>query len=136
MAEREAMIKKTKKKGRSTRKVNLARLYSAMNKMSDDAVDKEILRRFKILIDSCDQDLTKISVDAVVKDPDNVDIAEFHEGLQPYIRHYIFLVKKSAKGDNEKPKSKSKSKPKSTVRPKSVKSVKSVKTVKRAKAKA
>jgi len=134
MAEREAMIKKTKKKGRSTRKVNLARLYTAMNKMSDDAVDKEILRRFKILIDSCDQDITKVAVDAVFKDPDAVDIAEFHEGLQPYIRHYIFLIKKSAKSDNEKPQSKPGAKSKSVKAIKSSGSVKSAKSAKAAKA--
>lgn len=117
MAEREAMIKKTKKKGRSTRKVNLSRLYTAMNKMSEDAVDKEILKRFKILIDSCDQDLTKIAVDSVFKSPDAVDINEFHEGLQPYIRHYIYLVKKSAKNNDEKPKSRAKTvKSKKTVK--------------------
>lgn len=127
MAEREAMIKKTKKKGRSTRKVNLARLYTAMNKMSEDAVDKEILKRFKILIDSCDQDITKLSVDMVFKDPSAVNINDFHEGLQPYIRHYIFLVKKNTKGVDEKPKSTK------AVRAKGLKSVKTVKTVKSAK---
>lgn len=92
-----AVVTKSNRKGRSKRKTNLTRLYTTMNKMSQDAVDKEIVKRFKILIDTADEDITKVSVDEILKTPESVDIQQYHESLQPYIRHYLFMNKRLSK---------------------------------------
>lgn len=92
-----AVVAKSNRRGRSKRKTNLNRLYTAMNKMSADAVDKEILKRFKILIDTSDEDLPKIRVDEILKTPEVVDLPQFHESLQPYIKHYLFMIKRLTK---------------------------------------
>ncbi|MFW5808409.1 MAG: hypothetical protein ACOC2H_03150 [Spirochaetota bacterium] len=92
-----AVVTKSNRKGRSRRKTNLTRLYTTMNKMTQDAVDKEIVKRFKILIDTSDEDLPKVRIDEILKDPGNTDVSQFHESLQPYIRHYLFMNKRQSK---------------------------------------
>jgi hypothetical protein len=68
-----------------------------MNKVASDAVDKEIIKRFKTLIDTCEEDITKSSLLQVLKNSKDVDVNSFHESLQPYIKHYIFMVKRNKK---------------------------------------
>ncbi|MDA3900674.1 MAG: hypothetical protein PF637_09180 [Spirochaetes bacterium] len=92
-----AVVTKSNRKGRGKRKVNLSRLHAAMNKLATDAVDKEIVKRFKILIDTSDEDLTKVRVDEILKNPQKVEINTFHESLQPYVKHLLFLEKKKSK---------------------------------------
>jgi hypothetical protein len=92
-----AVVTTSNRKGRSKRKTNMNRLYSAMNKLAVDAVDKEILKRFKILIDTADEDLTKAKVDEILKTPESVNISDYHESLQPYIRHHLFMVRRASK---------------------------------------
>lgn len=77
------------------KKVNLLKIYSEMNKLSNDAVDKEVIKRFKIIIDTIEEDITKKSLQLVLKDPKSVTISDFSESLQPYIKHYVFLIKRS-----------------------------------------
>ncbi|MBN1533555.1 MAG: hypothetical protein JXA20_12880 [Spirochaetes bacterium] len=79
------------------KKHNLLKIYTEMNKMSLDAVDREVLKRFKIIIDTCEEDITKVSMNLVLKDPKNVNISSFHESIQPYIKHYLFLSKRNQK---------------------------------------
>ncbi|MBP8084279.1 MAG: hypothetical protein KAZ87_13855 [Spirochaetes bacterium] len=90
-------VKKTMKKNRIKKKTNLLKLYSVMNKLTHDAVDKEVVKRFKILIDSSDEDFTKAEVDGIIKHNQNLDLTHYHEGLQPYIRHYVFMAKRKIK---------------------------------------
>ncbi|MBN1497223.1 MAG: hypothetical protein JXA07_10675 [Spirochaetes bacterium] len=78
-----------------TKKINLLKLYSEMNKLSNDAVDKEVIKRFKIIIDTSDEDITKKSLSLILKEPKNVNVADFSDSLQPYIKHYLFLMKRS-----------------------------------------
>lgn len=78
-----------------TKKVNLLKLYSEMNKLQNDAVDKEVIKRFKIIIDTSEEDITKKSLHLILKEPKSVNILEFNDSLQPYIKHYIFLLKRS-----------------------------------------
>lgn len=85
---------KTKRK---SKKVNLLKLYAEMNKISNDAVDREVIKRFKVIIDTCEEDITKTSLTTVLRDPRGVDIATFDEIFQPYIKHYIFLLKRTGK---------------------------------------
>jgi hypothetical protein len=65
-----------------------------MNKLSNDAVDKEVIKRFKIIIETSDEDITKKSLMLILKEPKSVDIADFTDNLQPYIKHYLFLIKR------------------------------------------
>ncbi len=78
-----------------TKKINLLKLYSEMNKLSHDAVDKEVIKRFKVIIDTSEEDITKKNLGVILKDPKSVTIADFSDGLQPYIKHYLFLVKRN-----------------------------------------
>jgi hypothetical protein len=87
------VVKNTKK--RTVRKNNLLKLCTIMNKIAEDAVDKEIIKRFKILIDTCDEDIAKTKLDIIVKKPETVDLDIFHESLQPYIKHYLFMIKRN-----------------------------------------
>jgi len=78
-----------------TKKINLLKLYSEMNKLSHDAVDKEVIKRFKVIIDTSEEDITKKSLGLILKDPKSVIINDFSDGLQPYIKHYLFLMKRN-----------------------------------------
>ena len=84
----------TTKVRKNTKKTNLTKLYNQMHKMSLDAVDNEIIKRFKILIDASEDDVSKNDVDQLMNDPKNSDASIFPEGLQPYVRHYIFMSKR------------------------------------------
>jgi hypothetical protein len=78
-----------------TKKINLLKLYSEMNKLSHDAVDKEVIKRFKVIIDTSEEDITKKNLGLILKDPKGVSIADFSDSLQPYIKHYLFLIKRN-----------------------------------------
>ncbi len=79
------------------KKINLLKLYSEMNKLSNDAVDKEVIKRFKIIIETSEEDITKKSLHLILKEPKSVNIADFHDSLQPYIKHYLFLMKRETR---------------------------------------
>ncbi|TFH39917.1 MAG: hypothetical protein E4G96_08455 [Chrysiogenales bacterium] len=85
-------VKSTRTK---TKKVNLLKLYAEMNKLSHDAVDKEVIKRFKIIIDTIEEDITKKSLLQILRDQKSVIASEFGDALQPYIKHYLFLDKRS-----------------------------------------
>jgi hypothetical protein len=84
-------------KRKSKKKSNLSRLCLEMNKLTRDAVDKEVTKRFKILIETTEEDITKVSLNQILKDPKDVDLSIFHESLQPYIKHYLFMAKRNKK---------------------------------------
>ncbi|HON16828.1 MAG TPA: hypothetical protein PKX79_00750 [Spirochaetota bacterium] len=87
----------TKKVNKSAKKTNLMKLYNHMNKLSIDAVDNEVLKRFKMLIDACEEDVPKNDIDQLMGDPKGTDTSIFPEGLQPYIKHYVFMTKRNLK---------------------------------------
>ena len=89
--------KQTTKSKAKKKKFNLLRIYTEMNKLSADAVDREVIKRFKILIDTGEEDITKVSMNLILKEPKNVNVSSFHESLQPYIKHYLFLYKREHK---------------------------------------
>ncbi|MCP4130624.1 MAG: hypothetical protein GY754_06545 [bacterium] len=68
-----------------------------MNKFTLDAVDREIIKRFKIIIDSSEEDLNRTRLDEILNSPSDVDVGSYHESLQPYIKHYLFMLKRSKK---------------------------------------
>ncbi len=82
------------KKAAQKRKTNLLKLYTDMNKMVIDAVDKEVVKRFKIIIDSAEQDITKATLSEITRLNNAMDISAFGEGLQPYVKHYVFMKKR------------------------------------------
>jgi hypothetical protein len=78
------------------KKVNLLRLCSEMNKFADDANDKEIIKRFKIsIISSITEDISKINLIAILKKPEDVDLNSFSESIQPYLKHYFFMINRN-----------------------------------------
>lgn len=87
---------KTPAKGKK-RKTNLLRLCSEMNKYVIDANDKEIIKRFKTTIFSSSEDISKSSLDIILNSPKDVEIGLFSEILQPYIKHYLFMMKRDKK---------------------------------------
>ena len=92
-----ATVTKSTKKSRSKKKTNLLKLYTIMSKLAIDAVDKEIVRRFKILINAADEDISKSELDMILKRSDNFDYSSFHEGFKSYIHHYLFMMKRKGK---------------------------------------
>ncbi len=76
------------------RKSNLLKLCAEMNKIALDAVDKEVIKRFRILIDAAEEDITKSGLHAVLKNWKDVEVSQFHESFHPYIKHYIFMMKR------------------------------------------
>jgi hypothetical protein len=79
------------------KKNNLLKLYSEMNKLSKDAVDKEVIKRFRIIIDTSEEDITKKSLELILNDQKNVNMTDFSDSLQPYIKHYLFLTKRDTR---------------------------------------
>ena len=84
------------KKNTAKKKGNLLKLYSIMNRMILDAVDKEVVKRFKTIIDTSEEDISKTMLRDVMKDYRRVEISSFREALQPYIKHYVFMMKRAA----------------------------------------
>lgn len=96
MTEKVKAKSKAKSKSSKTRKkTNLSKLCTQMNKMSVDAVDKEIIKRFKIIIDTSDEDISKSNLEMIINEPSDVEASNYHESLQPYIKHYLFMLKRS-----------------------------------------
>ncbi len=94
-AAKNANIAKNKGKKKRT---NLLKLCSEMSNYVIDANDKEIIRRFKTSItSSTEEDISKTNLDIILKAPKDVEISEFSERIQPYIKHYLFMVKRKKK---------------------------------------
>ena len=81
---------------KNKKKVNLLKLCSEMNNYADDANDKEIIKRFKTSItSSVNEDISKVSLNIILKKPGDVNMGDFPENIQPYIKHYLFMVNRS-----------------------------------------
>jgi hypothetical protein len=83
-----------KKKVVLKRKVNLLKLYSVMNDLSRDAVDREVIKRFKIIIDSIEEDISKVKMSDILKHYTSIALSDFKESLQPYVKHCVFMLKR------------------------------------------
>lgn len=82
---------------RKKRKGNLMRLYTRMNKMTEDAVDREVVKRFRIIIDASEDDLPKTVIDTIIKAPLEVEVSDFDENMQPYLKHFIYMTKRDSR---------------------------------------
>jgi len=88
-------VKKSPSKGK--RKTNLLKLCTAMNKLAMDAVDKEVVKRFKTVIDSATEDITKSLADQVINNSDELQINIIPEMFHPYVKHFLFMKKRNSK---------------------------------------
>ena len=80
------------------KKPNLKKLLSKMDAMSFDAIDREVVKRFKILIETTNSDITKTMLEEILKNTkNNVDISIIDESIQPYIRHFLLMLKRASK---------------------------------------
>jgi hypothetical protein len=78
-------------------KPNLKKLLAKMDTMSCDAIDREVVKRFKILIETSNLDIPKTMLDEILKNTKNIDISSIDENIQPYIRHFLLMLKRAAK---------------------------------------
>lgn len=100
MAKNSSVKKRTERSSaatkKQTKKPNLLRLCSVMNNYAEDANDKEIIKRFKTTItSSVSEDISKTSLFGILKKPEDVNMMDFSESLQPYIKHYLFMYNRS-----------------------------------------
>jgi hypothetical protein len=79
------------------KKPNLKKLLSKMDAMSCDAIDREVVKRFKILIETSNLDIPKTMLDEMLKSTKNIDISSIDENIQPYIRHFLLMLKRETK---------------------------------------
>ena len=94
---KQTTAKKAVKTSRANKKkTNLLRLHAEMIKLIVDAVDREIVKRFKIIVDTGDGDITKQSLLAILREPETTNPMAYEERLQPYIKHYLFMLKRKA----------------------------------------
>ncbi len=94
LSSRKSSVKKTDRKPTARRKTNLLKLCAEMNKLVSDAVDREIVKRFKIIIDTGDDDISKAGLASILNEPETLDPSGYEERLQPYIKHYLFMLKR------------------------------------------
>ncbi len=87
--------KKTQSKGK--RKTNLLKLCTVMNKLAVDAVDKEVVKRFRTVIDSAEEDLSKNVVNQIINQSEELELTTVPEMFHPYIKHYLFMKKRNTK---------------------------------------
>ena len=85
---------KTTKSRKNIKKTNLTKLYNQMHKLASDAVDNEIMKRFKVIIYAAEEYLPKIHIDALLGEPKSADISVLPERLLTYVKHFIYMVKR------------------------------------------
>lgn len=91
------------KKQQQKRKNNLLKLCTEMSKYAEDANDKEIVKRFKTSITSAvNEDISKTSLNLIIKNPEEVEIGDFSENIQPYLKHYMFMVNREKNRNKKK----------------------------------
>ena len=61
------------KKQSVKRKVNLLKLYELLNDLAKDAVDKEVAKRFKAIIDACEVDIKKTDLVNITRHYEKID---------------------------------------------------------------
>ncbi len=79
------------------RKTNLQKLSATMNKLANDAVDKEVVKRLRTYIDTASEDISKSNLDQILNNSEQLELSSFSESLQPYIKHYLFMKKREDK---------------------------------------
>lgn len=72
----------------------MARLLSAMKKLTREVNDQEICRRLEILINSEKEDLPPSSVKSLLENPSDFDPSSVAEPYTQYVKHYLYMVKR------------------------------------------
>ncbi|MCB1173062.1 MAG: hypothetical protein KDK39_05840 [Leptospiraceae bacterium] len=73
----------------------VARLLSIMRKLSEEVNDIEICRRLEILMNSEKEDLPANIIRTLVHEPEKFDPQLVQDPYSQYIRHYLYMVKRS-----------------------------------------
>jgi hypothetical protein len=83
---------------KSAKKKNLNILLKEMEKLSEEPNDREICKKFKLLIESnVELDIPRQTMSEIIENPENTEDKDIPESILPFIRHYIFMCKRSEK---------------------------------------
>lgn len=81
----------------------IGKLLGAMRKLIVEVNDQEICRRLEILQNSEKEDLPVSVVKRLLEEPGEFDAREIQEPYTQYVKHYLYMVKRSrreeARGD-------------------------------------
>jgi len=69
-------------------------LISQMEAMSFDAVDAEVCKRFRQLLDKNEISVNAEPLRAFVANPEDSEIANFPDEIRPFLRHFRFMRKR------------------------------------------
>jgi hypothetical protein len=83
---------------KNAKKKNLNVLLKEMEKLSEEPNDREICKKFKLLIESnVELDIPRQTMNEIIEDPEGIDDKDIPESIMPFIRHYIFMRKRAQK---------------------------------------
>ncbi|MBU43612.1 MAG: hypothetical protein CMN76_10355 [Spirochaetaceae bacterium] len=106
----------------------VARLLSAMKKLTREVNDQEICRRLEILINSEKEDLPPSSVKSLLEDPADFDPSVVSEPYTQYVKHYLYMVKREERNkEKQRQETESRKQEKATRKKGTKKSVRSAK---------
>ena len=106
----------------------MARLLSAMKKLTREVNDQEICRRLEILINSEKEDLPPSSVKSLLEDPADFDPSVVSEPYTQYVKHYLYMVKREERNkEKQRQETESRKQEKATRKKGTKKSVRSAK---------
>ena len=83
----------------------IGKLLGAMRKLIVEVNDQEICRRLEILQNSEKEDLPVSVVKRLLEEPGDFDAREIQEPYTQYVKHYLYMVKRSLREEarGEKP---------------------------------
>ena len=80
---------------------SVGKLLTAMKKHIQEVNDQEICRRLEILINAEKEDLPSQVVRRLLETPESIDIKEIPEPYTQYVRHYLYMIKRSKRSQRE-----------------------------------
>lgn len=82
-------------------KPSINKLLSAMRKLSVEVNDHEVCRKLEILMNSEKDDFSPALARRIIDLPPDFDPREVPEPYTQYIRHYLYMVRRSQKEESE-----------------------------------
>lgn len=80
----------------------VARLLSAMKKLSVEVNDQEICRRLEILMGSEKDDLPATLVKRIFETPEEIEPRDIQEPYTQYVMHYLYMLKREKRNQTRK----------------------------------
>jgi len=65
-----------------------------MEKMAIDAVDTEICRKLRELMATNSFQIESTFLESMIRKPESTNIENIPEELQPFFRHYLFMMRR------------------------------------------